>query len=127
MDILEGHKKLAFLQYSNDNEGPTKSDTVKMNFQANRGNHSRPNRYALEFFRESNEEIRKRKELARSTLEPKNDTELEVNGDDYYTAEYDFPKRPEWSYDITKEELEAKENKYFTVIINACFTLIEVC
>nr|CAG8585175.1 15230_t:CDS:2 [Entrophospora candida] len=40
-------------------------------------------------------------------------TALEVSKEESYTTIIDFPKRPPWNYDMTKEELESKEKHYF--------------
>lgn len=72
-------------------------------------------RYALQFYRESDAEIRERKELARHSLQYHNEKGLEIDPRDYFVQEVDFPKRPSWSFDMTRESLEAKEQKYFNV------------
>jgi hypothetical protein len=73
-------------------------------------------RYALQFFNETKEELQKRKEQARQTIVPVSEESLEINIDDFFLPELDFPKRPPWDYAISKEELDARENRYFTVI-----------
>ena len=76
-------------------------------------------RYALQFFKETNEEIQLRKEQARQSIESVCDDELEIDTDNYFLPELDFPKRPVWAYEMTKEELDMQENRYFRVnIIN---------
>jgi len=40
-------------------------------------------------------------------------TALEVSINDIYTIVIDFPKRPPWHYEMTKEELETNEVHYF--------------
>lgn len=72
------------------------------------------NRYALQFFQETKEEIQKRKEDARKTIEPCSIVEQEVS-DDYFPAEIDLPKRPPWDFSMRKDELEMREQRYFTV------------
>lgn len=67
------------------------------------------------FHKETDEEIRQRKESARKSIEPVAEEELEINGDDYFPKELDFPKRPPWSFDMNRESLEAREQRYFTV------------
>lgn len=67
------------------------------------------------FHTETDEEISQRKEIARKSLEPVAENELEINGDDYFPKELDFPKRPPWSFEMDKETLEVREQKYFTV------------
>lgn len=106
--------------HSSDDEDDEKGVSVKkINEQPGyKGNRSKANRYALQFFNESNEEIFMKKEEAKKEIIPVTLKELEVSGDDYFSKDLDFPKRPEWSYDMSREELEARENLYFTVSID---------
>nr|XP_033329149.1 guanine nucleotide-binding protein-like 1 [Megalopta genalis] len=69
--------------------------------------------YALLFFRETKEELFKQKEEARSTIEPLSLKEQEVS-DNYFPPELDMPKRPPWDFNVSKEQLELREQKYFT-------------
>lgn len=50
-------------------------------------------------------------------LEYHDDKELEIDIEDYYKpgSPLDMPLRPKWSYDMSKQQLEANENKYFEV------------
>ncbi|XP_042303277.1 guanine nucleotide-binding protein-like 1 isoform X2 [Sceloporus undulatus] len=75
-----------------------------------------PNRYRLHFDRESKEEIERRKKIAREKiLESVPEEETEVDIEDIYKtgSVLDFPKRPPWSYQMTKEQLLAREEKCF--------------
>ena len=72
-------------------------------------------RYALQFHRETDQEIRERKEDARKTLHHVSESGLKISIENYFTKELDFPKRPPWNFDMSREVLEAKENRYFTV------------
>lgn len=72
------------------------------------------NKYALQFFQETKEELQKRKEDARKSLEPCTIEQQEVS-DDYFPTGVDMPKRPAWDFSMSKEELEAREQRYFTV------------
>jgi hypothetical protein len=36
-------------------------------------------------------------------------------------TELDFPKRPSWNYSLSKEELDAKEQKYFRGYVENIF------
>lgn len=56
----------------------------------------------------------KRKEQARQTIEPLSLKDQEVS-DDYFPSEVDMPKRPSWDFSMSKEQLELREQKYFTV------------
>lgn len=97
-----------------ENDGES-SKIQKINFQPTKSGGSKSNKYALQFFKESNEEIARRKEIARKTLEPKLEKELEINADEFYEKTLNFPKRPPWDFSLSKEELEAQEQRYFTV------------
>ncbi|XP_044758099.1 guanine nucleotide-binding protein-like 1 [Coccinella septempunctata] len=88
-------------------------NTNKINFQSKKDPDSKTNKYALMFRRETENELRLRKEIARQSLVPVTEKELEIDARDYFPEEFDFPKRPEWSYELTKEELESNERKYF--------------
>ncbi|XP_046987293.1 guanine nucleotide-binding protein-like 1 [Schistocerca americana] len=78
--------------------------------QKGRGN---ANRYALQFHRETEAEIRERKEAARHALLSLPETSLEIDGNTYFPPDLDFPKRPPWNFDMSREELEAREHRYF--------------
>lgn len=53
------------------------------------------------------------KEEARKPIEFVLRSDLEV-GTEYFDG-CDFPIRPKWSYDMSKEQLDRNENRYFTV------------
>lgn len=84
----------------------------KINKQPGNGK-SKHNRYALQFFQEFNQELRKRKEQAFKTLEPVSLKDQEVS-DNYFPPEIDMPKRPPWNFNMTKEQLDIIEHRYFT-------------
>lgn len=69
----------------------------------------------MQFFKETNDEIVRRKELARHSLEIKDEKDLEINSDNFFEKMLDFPKRPPWDFNLGKEKLEAQEQRYFTV------------
>lgn len=71
------------------------------------------NRYALSFHRESEKEIKAQKEAARKPIQFTKRSDLEI-GDEYF-QEHDFPIRPKWTYDMSKEQVDRNENRYFTV------------
>lgn len=72
-------------------------------------------RYALQFHRETEAEIRERKETARKGIVPVEEKDLEIDSDEFFTPELDFPVRPPWNYDMSPAELDAREHHYFTV------------
>uniref|UniRef100_A0A8C5QJ13 Guanine nucleotide-binding protein-like 1 n=1 Tax=Leptobrachium leishanense TaxID=445787 RepID=A0A8C5QJ13_9ANUR len=74
------------------------------------------NRYRLHFDRDSREEIERRKKLAQETiLQPVSEMELEVDIEKIYRpgSVLDFPKRPAWSYEMSKEAVLSQEEKAF--------------
>ncbi|XP_046608113.1 guanine nucleotide-binding protein-like 1 isoform X1 [Neodiprion virginianus] len=83
----------------------------KLNQQPRAGN-STGNKYTLQFLQESKEELMKRKEEARRTINPIPLLAQEIS-DNFFPPEIDMPKRPEWDFNTTKEILEARERKYF--------------
>jgi hypothetical protein len=74
-------------------------------------------RYALHFHRETEAEIRERKEAACKSINPVSAPGLEIAVEDFFVKELEFPKRPPWNFDMSLEQLEASEHKYFTVSI----------
>lgn len=90
-----------------------KRQVVKINEQPRDGKSSR-NRYALQFFQESTEKLRKRKERACKSIEPASLRDQEIS-DNYFPPGIDMPKRPAWDFNMTKEQLEMREQRYFTV------------
>ena len=85
----------------------------KINKQSKNDDSSR-NRCTLQFFQESKEELLKQKEQARNTIEPLSLRDQEVSNN-YFPIEIDMPKRPPWDFNMSKEQLELREQKYFTV------------
>ncbi|XP_076748630.1 nucleostemin 4 isoform X2 [Xylocopa sonorina] len=98
--------------YSKGNDNFEYSAIQKINKQPKDDGSSR-NRYTLQFFQESKEELMKRKEQARTAVEPLSLKDQEVS-DNYFPPEVDMPKRPPWDFDMTKEQLELREQRYFT-------------
>lgn len=75
-----------------------------------------PNRFRLHFEKENKEDVEKRKKMAReNVLQPVSEKELELAITDPYPSEkgLGFPKRPPWSYEMTREELLRKEEKSY--------------
>jgi hypothetical protein len=80
-------------------------------------------RYALHFHHETEAEIREWKEAARKSINPTSASGLEIAVEDFFLKELDFPKRPPWNFNMSLEQLEAKEHKYFTVSAMFNFSL----
>lgn len=70
------------------------------------------NKYALHFFQESQEELRRRKEEAYQTVEILSLNKQEIS-DSYFPPEIDLPKRPPWDFNMSKDQLDIREQKYF--------------
>uniref|UniRef100_A0A182RMA4 Guanine nucleotide-binding protein-like 1 n=1 Tax=Anopheles funestus TaxID=62324 RepID=A0A182RMA4_ANOFN len=83
----------------------------KINMQPLRDPRSKTNRYVLQFHRETPKELREMKEEARKGLVYRSEQEMEL-GDNYF-QQYDFPTRPKWCYEMSKEQLDGNENRYF--------------
>ncbi|XP_075438574.1 guanine nucleotide-binding protein-like 1, partial [Ascaphus truei] len=75
-----------------------------------------PNRYRFHVDKETKDEIEQRKKIAQEKiLEPLPETELEVDIDQIYRpgSVLDFPKRPTWSYEMSREQVQSREEKAF--------------
>ncbi|CAB3238224.1 unnamed protein product [Arctia plantaginis] len=94
--------------------GTNAYDVVSVNYQPSRPRGGRDaNRYALKFYRESDEEVAIKKELALKELEPVPEEDLEINPPDFFPAGVSFPKRPPWDFNMTPAQLDAQEQRYF--------------
>ncbi|XP_068627208.1 guanine nucleotide-binding protein-like 1 [Battus philenor] len=94
-------------------------DVVSVNYQPNRARgRGDANRYALKFYRETEEELQMKKEDALKSLQPVSEKEMEVDPSDYFPAEISFPKRPPWDFKMSVSELDAQEQKYFREYID---------
>ncbi|CAG6015023.1 guanine nucleotide-binding protein-like 1 [Menidia menidia] len=104
-------------EHPSDTSDSETTDIRRMNQQphSREGRHD-PNRFRLHFEKESKEEVERRKKLAMDTvLQPVSDKEMEVNINDVYPSEkgLDFPRRPSWTYEMTRESLMRKEEKSY--------------
>ncbi|XP_029649152.1 guanine nucleotide-binding protein-like 1 [Octopus sinensis] len=100
---------------SSDSEPQAPPRVAKLNEQPIKSSDIRSNRYRLQFFQESKEEIEKNKKLARQPYTPVSEKDLEVDLETIYLpgSVLDIPKRPPWDYNLSKEQLDAKEEEYF--------------
>lgn len=71
----------------------------------------------MQFVKESQDELKRKRKEATKALEYRSETELEIDIDDVYkpSSPLDMPIRPKWTYEMTKEQLENQEKKYFAV------------
>ncbi|XP_033979886.1 guanine nucleotide-binding protein-like 1 [Trematomus bernacchii] len=93
------------------------TDVRKINQQpfAREGRYD-PNRFRLHFEKESKEEVEKRKKVAREkVLKQLSGKEDEISIDDVFPPEkgLGFPRRPPWSYEMTRENLLKREEKSY--------------
>lgn len=93
----------------------------KINFQPSISRRN-ANRFALQFHRETVKELKAMKEAARKPIEFILRSDFEI-GCEYFDG-YDFPIRPKWSYDMSKEQLDRNENRYFTVIFFLQYAIV---
>lgn len=85
-----------------------------MNYQSSSGKkRGVANRYALQFYKESDEQLQQMRQDTFKPLEFVDKINSEIGTDDF--AGYNFPKRPEWTYAMSKEQLDRNENSFFTV------------
>ncbi|XP_065195423.1 guanine nucleotide-binding protein-like 1 [Sycon ciliatum] len=80
----------------------------------------RQDRYKLMFAQESASEIEERKRESRQPLQTLAEKDLEVSYEDIYGSieHIDMPVRPTWQYSLSKQQLEAKEQRYFNEYID---------
>lgn len=88
----------------------------KINFQATRGR-GQTNRYAFHFYQDSEKKLQEMKLDGRRAVDKLPRTGLEI--DDRYFVGCDFPKRPEWTFEMSKEKLDYNENKSFRDFMQA--------
>uniref|UniRef100_A0A8D8XEB5 Guanine nucleotide-binding protein-like 1 n=1 Tax=Cacopsylla melanoneura TaxID=428564 RepID=A0A8D8XEB5_9HEMI len=108
-------KKKSVLSSDEEDDGDTATTAINaINKQpVGGGSKSNPNRYVLQFHKETAAELKERKERAYQTLEPVDQKDLEHNLDEYFLPELDFPKRPEWNFNMSPEQLDRREQEYF--------------
>ncbi len=85
---------------------------------------ARRNKFNLYFLRDTVEEIKElKKDATRKLNFIKNDNELEVDINDIYkpNSALDIPIRPKWDFNMSKEELEARERAYFQKYLEKVF------
>lgn len=89
-------------------ESTSKVENIqKINMQPLKDPRSKANKYVLQFHTETSKEIRELREKSRESLVYATEEEMEI--DDSYFINYDFPIRPKWNYQMSKEILMANE------------------
>lgn len=83
-------------------------------------------RYVLQFYKESKIEIEKKKEEAKKSILKVPETDLEISFECYFPTTMDIPKRPPWSPNMSRVELDLQENKYFRVSLIIFYYFIKI-
>lgn len=86
------------------------ADVQKIHFQPSSSRLT--NRYAFHFYRESPDQLKEKKRDANRCLDKLARQEALEIADNYFTG-LGFPKRPHWTYEMSKEQLDHQENRYF--------------
>jgi len=71
----------------------------------------------LQFFKDTDEEIKERKEQALMPISPLEDVHLEVDASSPL-SQLDMPKRPSWNKSFSREQLDRQEQAYFKNYVN---------
>ncbi|KAK6627312.1 hypothetical protein RUM44_009789 [Polyplax serrata] len=113
---------LPFLRNSHTEESDDEPQmTVKLNHQPSKSNvknNSRDvNRYVLQFYKESKAEINDKKLEAQKSLQMVGEKEMEIDSKDFFPQGIDFPRRPPWNFNMSRDELNAREHRYFTEFV----------
>ncbi|GBP13636.1 Guanine nucleotide-binding protein-like 1 [Eumeta japonica] len=98
--------------------GSGDQQVVSLNYQPNQGRGDK-NRYALKFYRENEEELRIKKEEALKSLNLVSKEDMEIEPSQFFPRDLSFPKRPPWNFDMTPQQLDAQEQRYFTEYISS--------
>ncbi|XP_011504502.1 PREDICTED: guanine nucleotide-binding protein-like 1 [Ceratosolen solmsi marchali] len=112
-----------FLTGKNQEFNELERDIKKINKQPK--DNAGKNKYALQFFEETKEELQKRREEARNVIEACDIEDQEVS-DDYFPDYIDMPKRPTWDFAMNKEELDMREHKYFLEYLKKLETIRKI-
>lgn len=92
------------------------SNVKSVNKQPSNSTNRNPNKYNLQFHEESKKEVQQMKKEALLPFQKIQDDDMEI--DDNYFRGYDFPKRPKWDHNMSKESLSQNENRYFKEYID---------
>lgn len=92
----------------------TADSIAKINAQPDSSNRRDANRYALHFFRESDQELSMRKKEAGLPFTRVPVTGLQVETSECWPPpELGLPRRPAWHFSMTTQEVDMRENKSF--------------
>ncbi|ESO08450.1 hypothetical protein HELRODRAFT_185395 [Helobdella robusta] len=91
------------------------------NFSKGASKMRNPNRYRLLLKVDTNEDVERGKALSRVPILPLSEEALEINLDEIYSSDLDMPKRPVWTYSLSRETLETNEEKYFKNYLDDMF------
>ena len=107
----EGSKNTSLLlmsKFKNDPDDTIDQEEVKISGDSNS---SRANKYRLKFKTETKKEIAENREKAMLPIVRLSD--LSSASEMYFDSYHDFPRRPDWSEDWSKDKLERNEQRYF--------------
>ena len=102
-----------------DSDSGGEGDTTKVSLNqqpaAGKATAYNPNRYRLQFLAESHEEIERRKKIAQKPYETLPEKAMELDLTTMYQpgSVLDMPKRPMWKHDMSKDQLQKREEAYF--------------
>lgn len=92
-------------------------DQKDQNVKGGDGGRSRERFADLQFFKDTDEEIRTRKEQSMLPIIPLEENQLEIDAD-APAISLDMPKRPAWNKTFTREQLDRQEQIYFKNFID---------
>ncbi|PIK38905.1 putative guanine nucleotide-binding protein-like 1 isoform X1 [Apostichopus japonicus] len=86
-----------------------------------------PNRFRLQFEKETETDINRRKRQAMKPYHPMPESALEVDLADIYRpgSVLDMPKRPAWTYKMSREKVESQESKMFAAYLEKIYSSYE--
>ena len=107
----EGNKNTSLLlmsKFKNDPDDDVDREEMKISGESN---NSKGNKYRLKFKTETKKEIAENREKAMLPVVRLSD--LSSASEMYFDSYHDFPKRPDWNEDWSKDKLERNEQRYF--------------
>ncbi|KAJ6646673.1 Guanine nucleotide-binding protein-like 1, partial [Pseudolycoriella hygida] len=122
---LEHFFPLGNISYNADSDNETErvgdaangEAVQKINYQSSSSDgRGTKNRYALQFYKEADERLQEMRRDALKPLKFVDKKSLEIGTNDF--TGHKFPKRPEWSYAMSKEQLDRNENSFFTKYVS---------
>ena len=113
----EGSKNTSLLllsKFKNDPEGTVEPEDNGINGDSN---NIKANKYRLKFKTETKKEIAENREKAQQPVIRVSD--LSSRSEMYFDSYHDFPRRPDWNEDWSKDKLERNEQRYFREFVDS--------